>query len=408
MSNFGILRRIVPVMLLCVAMAACAARPSAVATERGGEGCDSVRVAAARTEVWRPLLADRRVALLSNHTGMVDSATHVLDLMLEEGVRVTTLFSPEHGFRGTADAGEHVKSGRDERTGLPIASMYDGRNRTPSPEVMDGFDVLVVDLQDVGARFYTYHITMLDLMGACAKAGKPVVVFDRPNPLGMVTDGPVLDMRYASGVGRIPVPVIHGMTMGEIARMANGEGWLRDSVRADLTVVAVEGYRHSTRYDLPVAPSPNLKDMQAVLLYPSLCLFEGTPLSVGRGTDAPFTMYGYPGRRNQHWSFTPESRPGAKHPPLEGRKCRGRHLSRISRDSIIAAGFNPEYLIDAYHNAGLSKERFFTSFFNKLAGNDRLQRQIADGVSADEIRRSWKAEVDSFKARRKPYMIYPE
>lgn len=367
-----------------------------------------LRVAAARCEVWRPMLEGKRVALLSNHTGMVDSTTHVLDLMLEQGVDVTTLFSPEHGFRGTADAGEHVASGRDEKTGLPIASMYDGRSRTPSADVMARFDVLVVDLQDVGARFYTYHITMLDLMAACARAGKPVVVFDRPNPLVMVTDGPVLDMRFASGVGRIPVPVIHGMTMGEIARMANGEGWLRDGVRAELTVVPVEGYTRSTRYELPVAPSPNLKDMQAVYLYPSLCLFEGTPLSVGRGTDAPFTMYGMPGLKGHEWTFTPQSRRGAKHPPFEGRVCRGRNLSHLPADSVIAAGFNPEYLIDAYRCAGLPAAKFFTSFFNKLAGSDRLRRMIVEGRSVREIRESWRAEVDSFKVRRSPYLIYPE
>lgn len=413
MKRSGFIGRLVPVMLVCAAVVSCGARPSAGVKRaepaqeiiRADSG---VRVGAARSEVWRPLLEGKRVALLSNHTGMVDSATHVLDLMLEEGVDVTTLFSPEHGFRGTADAGEHVTSSRDEKTGLPIASMYDGRTRTPSEDVMGRFDVLVVDLQDVGARFYTYHITMLDLMAACAKAGKPVVVLDRPNPLGMVTDGPVLDMKYASGVGRIPVPVIHGMTMGEIARMANGEGWLRDSVKAELTVVPVEGYTHSMRYALPVAPSPNLKDMRAVYLYPSLCLFEGTPMSVGRGTDAPFTMYGMPGMRNQHWSFTPESRPGAKHPLYEGRTCRGRHLSRIPVDSVIDAGFNPEYLIDAYHYSGLSADRFFTSFFNKLAGNDRLKRMITEEKSADEIRESWRAEVDSFRVRRRPYLIYPE
>lgn len=412
MKQSDFLHRLVPVILMCVAIVGCGAKPSTKSAPtlaaKAAKADKGVRVAAARSEVWRPMLEGKRVALLSNHTGMVDSATHVLDLMLEEGVNVTTLFSPEHGFRGTADAGEHVKSGRDSKTGLPIASMYDGRTRTPAQEVMDRFDVLVVDLQDVGARFYTYHITMLDLMSACAKAGKPVVVFDRPNPLGMVTDGPVLDMKYASGVGRIPVPVIHGMTMGEIARMANGEGWLRDSVRAQLTVVPVEGYRHSTRYVLPVAPSPNLKDMQAIYLYPSLCLMEGTPMSVGRGTDAPFTMYGMPGMRNQHWSFTPQSRPGAKHPPFEGKTCRGRHLSRVSVDSIIDAGFNPEYIIDAYRNSGLPANRFFTAFFKNLAGSDRLRQQIVAGRSADKIRASWKAEVDSFKARRKPYLIYPE
>ena len=366
-----------------------------------------VKPGATRAEVWKPMLEGKRVALLSNHTGIIDPDTHTVDLMLAEGVNVTTLFSPEHGFRGTADAGEHVKSGRDAKTGLPIASMYDGKTKSPSPEVIAGFDALVVDLQDVGARFYTYHITMLDLMAACAKAGKEVFVFDRPNPLGMIVDGPVLDMKYASGVGRIPVPAIHGLTMGEIALMANGEGWLRDGVKARLTVVPVEGYTHSTRYELPVAPSPNLKSMQAIYLYPSLCLFEGTPVSVGRGTDEPFTMYGYPGMRGS-FTFTPEPRPGAKHPPLEGRRCSGTSLADAHPETIIAEGFNPAYVIDAYRHSGLPAEKFFKAFFRNLAGTDTLRRQIIDGESVEAIKASWQPGIESFKEKRKPYLIYPE
>lgn len=411
MKRLNFLRRLLPVVIIGAAMGACGARNAATeAREAAPEvaGNEEVTVAAARTELWRPLLLGKRVALLSNHTGMADSLTHILDLMLEEGVNVTTLFSPEHGFRGTANAGEHVAAGVDSRTGLPIASMYDGKTRVPSAATMDRFDVLAVDLQDVGARFYTYHITMLDLMGACARAGKPVVVLDRPNPLGMVTDGPVLDMRYASGVGRIPVPVIHGLTMGEIALMANGEGWLPGGVKADLTVVPVKGYTHATRYRLPVAPSPNLKDMQAVYLYPSVCMFEGTPLSVGRGTDRPFTVYGMPGMRNRHYHFVPTSRPGARKPLYEGRNCRGTNLGSIPADTVIARGFDPSYLIDAYHHGGLDREKFFKPFFRNLAGTDTLRKMIVAGKSAAEMRESWRADVDSFKARRRPYLLYPE
>lgn len=382
-----------------VATAAAVTAPGCVAAE--------VTVGAARTEMWLPLVEGKRVALLSNHTGMASDSLHTLDLMLAEGVNVTTLFSPEHGFRGTADAGEHVKSSVDAATGIPIASMYDGKSRSPAADVMARFDVLAVDLQDVGARFYTYHITMLDLMAACAAAGKPVIVFDRPNPLGMVTDGPVLDMRCASGVGRIPVPLIHGMTMGELALMANGEGWLPRGLRADLTVIPAGGYTHATRYVLPVAPSPNLRTMQAIYLYPSLCLFEGTPVSVGRGTDAPFTMYGSPMTSGPH-TFTPQPKPGARHPMHEGRLCRGRNLADIPPDSIIAAGFDPQYIIDAFRSSGLAADRFFKPFFTSLAGTPALARMIAEGRTAGEIRRTWQAEVDSFIARRRPYLLYPE
>ena len=384
-----------------------AAAVVAAVTVLGGVAAEAVTVGAARTELWRPLMEGKRVALLSNHTGMASDSVHTLDLMLAEGVRVTTLFSPEHGFRGTADAGEHVKSSVDAATGIPIASMYDGKSRAPAADVIARFDVLAVDLQDVGARFYTYHITMLDLMAACAEAGKPVIVFDRPNPLGMVTDGPVLDMKYSSGVGRIPVPLIHGLTMGELALMANGEGWLPRGLRADLTVIPAGGYTHATRYELPVAPSPNLRTMQAIYLYPSLCLFEGTPVSVGRGTDAPFTMYGSPEMQGPH-EFTPQPRPGARHPMHEGRMCRGRDLADIPADSIIAAGFDPQYIIDAYRSSGLAAEKFFKPFFTKLAGTPDLARMIARGLTAGEIRRAWQADVDSFIARRRPYLLYPE
>ncbi len=367
-----------------------------------------LRVGAARADVWRPMLEGKRVALLSNHTGMIDPETHTLDFLLDNGVEVTTLFSPEHGFRGTADAGEHVGSSTDPKTGLPIASMYDGKNRAPAQHVMDRFDVLVVDIQDVGARFYTYHITMLDLMAACAASGKEVIVMDRPNPLGMITDGPVLDMNHTSGVGRIPVPLIHGMTLGEIARMACSEGWIKGNAVPKLTVVPVEGYTHSMRYELPVAPSPNLRDMQAIYLYPSLCLFEGTPVSVGRGTERPFTLYGYPGMANADTVFTPRAGKGARNPLLEGRRCNGRSLTAISPDSIIAAGFNPAYVIEAYRDCNLPADKFFKPFFTKLAGTPALRLMIEQGLDAETIRSSWKDDVEAFKARRKPYLLYPD
>lgn len=375
--------------------------------EPGLNGAE-ITVGAGRVSLYRPLLDGKRVALLSNHTGMVGDR-HTLDVMLDNGIDVVTLFSPEHGFRGTADAGEHVKNGVDAATGLPIASLYTGTAKGIAPEVMQGLDVIVVDLQDVGTRFYTYYITMIKVMEEAAAAGKEVVVFDRPNPLGMVVDGPVLDMSLRSGVGRLPVPVLHGMTLGELAGMANGEGWLRGGKEVKLTVVPCEGYTHAMRYELPVAPSPNLRDMTAIYLYPSLCFFEGTSASVGRGTDFPFKAYGHPLMKARGFTFTPRSVPGAKNPPLLNRRCNGVDLRTADHDSLIARGVDFSYIIDAYKAMPASaRAKFFTSFFDKLAGNTKVRRMITDGVPADKIKASWSDEVSRFKKLRSKYLLYPE
>lgn len=365
-------------------------------------------VGAGRVSEYSALLKGRRVALLSNHTGVVEGR-HTLDIMLENGINVTTIFSPEHGFRGNADAGEKVSSSVDAATGIPIASMYDGKKRMPSAETMSQFDVIVSDLQDVGLRYYTYYITMLDLMNAAVAYGKDFIVFDRPNPNGMYVDGPVLDMKYKSGVGRLPIPVVHGMTLGELALMADGEGWLQGGRRLGnrLKVIKCAGYTHQSRYRLPVSPSPNLKTMQAVYLYPSTCCFEGTVVSLGRGTEHPFEMYGHPGMKGYTFSFTPKSMPGAKNPPLLGKKCYGRDLSGIDEEEIIAAGVNLEYVIDAYRRMGIG-DKFFTSFFDLLMGNGDVRRMIKAGKSADEIKATWRDEVEAFKQRRRPYLLYTE
>lgn len=365
-----------------------------------------VTVGAARVDEYLPLLKGKRVALLSNHTGMVGNE-HTLDLMLRNGVDVTTIFSPEHGFRGNASAGEHVKDSRDAKTGIPIASLYNGRSRMPAPEVMNNFDVIVCDIQDVGLRFYTYYITMLDLMNAAARYGKEFMVLDRPNPNGMTVDGPVLDMKFASGVGRLPIPVLHGMTLGELAMMIVSEGWLNDGADLPLTVIECLGYTHATRYQLPIAPSPNLPDMKAVYLYPSTCFFEGTPMSLGRGTNMPFTVYGHPAYPATGFSFVPRSRHGAKNPPQEGKRCNGVDLRGIPDDTIIARGVDLSYVIDAYKKTGLGP-KFFTSFFNLLAGTDRIRRMIESGATADEIKATWADDVAAFRARRAPYLLYPE
>lgn len=368
--------------------------------------CAEVKVGAARTEEYVPMLHGKRVALLSNHTGLVGDK-HTLDLMLEEGVNVTTIFSPEHGFRGTADAGEHVNSSTDEKTGIRIASMYDGKTRMPSAETMDGFDVIVCDLQDVGLRFYTYYCTMLDLMKAAGTYEKEFIILDRPNPNGMTIDGPILDMAFESGIGRLPIPTIHGMTLGELALMAKGEGWVKGIEKLNLSVIECEGYTHQTRYELPVAPSPNLGSMKAVYLYPSTCFFEGTVMSLGRGTDKAFTIYGHPDMKGMDYSFTPKSRPGAKNPPHQDKKCFGRDLSDMDDEEIIANGLNLEYVTEAYKRMDLG-EKFFNRQFNLLAGNDQIKKMIMAGKNADEIRASWQNDVEKFREQRKKYLIYSE
>lgn len=365
-----------------------------------------VVIGAARTSEYLPMLKGKRVALFSNHTGMVGNK-HTLDIMLESGLNVTTIFSPEHGFRGKADAGEHVGSSVDPVTGIPIASLYDGKTRMPSKEVMDGFDVIVTDIQDVGLRFYTYYCTMIDLMNAAVKYGKTFMVLDRPNPNGMYVDGPILDMKYQSGVGRLPIPVVHGMTLGEIAKMANGEGWLKDGKKVNLTVITCENYTHQTRYVLPIAPSPNLRTMHAIYLYPSMCYFEATPVSLGRGTDAPFEIYGHPDMAGYDFSFVPQSIGGAKNPPQLGNLCHGRDLRGINDEKIISEGINLEYLIDAYNHLNLG-DKFFTSFFEKLIGRGDIRQMIIDGKSAAEIKAGWAKDVEKFKKQRKPYLLYAE
>lgn len=370
-----------------------------------------------RPEVYLPLLEGQRVAVLSNQTGVVGGGQeHVVDFLLSKGVGVTAIFSPEHGFRGKADAGELVRSSVDEQTGVPILSLYDEGSKYPSKSSMDAFDVLVVDIQDVGLRFYTYYITMQRLMGSCAQYGKKVVVLDRPNPNGFYVDGPVLDMDYASGVGSIPVPVVYGMTLGELALMMNSEGWLKDGRSCDLTVIPCLGYSHSTHYELPVSPSPNLKEMKAIYLYPSTCYFEGTSCSLGRGTDWPFLVYGHPDYTGGDFSFTPQSVSGAKNPPLLGTLCHGRDLRGLPDTTIWRGGLDLGYVIDAYTNLKAASggdpdfdAKFFrTQFFDYLAGNSWVREAIMAGEDAAQIKARWQDDVKEFRERRKPYLLYED
>ena len=377
-----------------------------IVTAVGFAASSAIKAGAECVDEYVPLLAGKRVALLSNHTGLVGKE-HTLDVMLRHGIKVTTIFSPEHGFRGNADAGEHVSSSVDSKTGIPIASLYDGKSRMPKKEVIDKFDILVVDIQDVGLRFYTYYCTMIDLMNAAARYGKDFMVLDRPNPNGMYVDGPILDMKYESGVGRLPIPVVHGLTMGEIANMANGEGWLKEGRRVNLTVIRCKGYTHQSRYTLPVAPSPNLPNMLSIYLYPSTCYFEATPVSLGRGTDKPFQVYGHPNMKGYSYSFTPRSRPGAKNPPQLNRLCHGVDLSSLDPEQVIARGINLEYVIDAYRNLNMD-DYFFRPFFEKLIGNGNIRKMIEAGKSAEEIKASWADDVAKFKQQRRKYLLYQE
>ena len=359
-----------------------------------------------QTERYFPLLEGKRIAIFSNHTGMIGDK-HLLDLLLENKFNVVAIFSPEHGFRGNADAGEHVSSSTDPQTGVPILSLYDGKLGKPSAASMSKFDLLIVDIQDVGLRFYTYYASMCLLMDACAEHGKQMLILDRPNPNGHYVDGPLLDMRYKSAVGWLPLPVVHGMTLGELARMVNGEGWLPEGRTCDITVIPCRNYTHQTPYRLPVPPSPNLPNMKAVYLYASLCYFEATPVSLGRGTSLPFQVYGHPEMTGYRYSFTPRSLPGAKNPPQKDKLCHGVDLSQLSEEELRHKGIDLSYLIDAYRNLNLG-DRFFTSFFEKLMGVAYVRKMIEDERSAEEIEATWADDVARFKQQRKPYLLYAE
>ena len=367
---------------------------------------NSIKVGAEITDAYFPLIKDKRIAVMSNQTGIVGDE-HLVDMLVKEGLNVVGIFSPEHGFRGTADAGEHVASSVDDKTGISIWSLYGSGSGKPSASRMKEFDVLLFDLQDVGLRFYTYYISMMRLMDACAEHNKKMIVLDRPNPNGMYVDGPILDMRHRSGVGALPIPVVHGMTLGELALMINGEKWLPKGRECDLTVVSCKNYTHQTPYELPVAPSPNLPNIHSIYLYPSTCLFEGTVMSLGRGTSFPFEVYGHPNYKNSTFSFTPRSVSGAKNPPLLNKKCYGVDLRDIPNDEIINNGFDLSYVIDAYNNLNIGN-KFFTSFFEKLVGVDYIRHDIIAGKSADEIKAKWANDVERFKVQRKPYLLYQE
>ncbi|MDO6389161.1 DUF1343 domain-containing protein [Pontibacter sp. BT731] len=346
-------------------------------------------------------LEGKRVGMVVNQTSVIGK-THLVDTLISRSVEVTTIFAPEHGFRGEADAGAHIKDAKDTKTGLPIISLY-GSNKKPSKAQMQNLDVLVFDIQDVGTRFYTYISTMHYAMEACAENGKKMLVLDRPNPNGHYVDGPVLEMEHKSFVGMHPIPIVHGLTVGELAEMINGEKWLEGEKSCDLTVIKMENYDHTMAYDLPVRPSPNLPNAQSIALYPSICFFEGTNVSVGRGTPTPFQVIGSPFYQKKDYSFTPVSTPGATDPPHKGVKCYGMDLT----DPSFAQPFTLKYLLEMYNNSS-SKEKFFNNFFEKLAGTSELRKQVIAGKTETEIKASWEPNLSDYKVLRKNYLLYPD
>ena len=360
-------------------------------------------VGAEQSQLYLPLLQGKKVGLVGNQTSILPQSTnkHVVDFLLEKGVQVKKVFVPEHGFRGTADAGEKVDNSVDQKTGLPIISLY-GNNKKPSADQIKDLDVVIFDLQDVGTRFFTYISTMHYVMEACAEQGKKVIIFDRPNPNGGYIDGPMLKPGFESFVGMHNIPIVHGLTVGELAQMIKGEKWLKGGLTVDLEVIPVANWNHGQAYNLPIKPSPNLPNDLSIKLYPSTCLFEGTVASLGRGTYFPFQVYGYPDPKFGDFTFTPVSIDGmSKTPPHQDKLCYGRDL----RGESMNHQFTLSYLLEAYQKSGM-KEKFFNNYFNTLVGTDELKKQILAGKSEAEIRESWKAGMDAYKVKRKKYLIY--
>ncbi len=363
--------------------------------------------AAENVAVYYDLLKDKKVGMVVNQTSMI-SNKHLVDSLIELNVDVRKIFAPEHGFRGEADAGEVIKDGVDTKTGLPLISLY-GKKKKPANEDLDGLEVIVFDIQDVGARFYTYISSLHYVMEACAENEIDLVVLDRPNPNGHYIDGPILEKEFSSFVGMHPVPVVYGMTIGEYAQMINGEGWLSDGVKADLTVIQNSNYTHDTYYELPIKPSPNLPNIQSIFLYPSLCFFEGTHVSVGRGTNSQFQVIGHPKFQYGTHSFKPVSMAGAKYPKHENTLCTGIDLRKETKGKLFDYGrMNLSYLIAAYNDLSAQNLDFFldNNFFEKLAGTDALRKQIKGGLSEDEIRLTWSDGLEKFKTMRAKYLIY--
>jgi uncharacterized protein YbbC (DUF1343 family) len=396
------------VLILSICLISCQNQTTGAQSTSPAEPPETaIRVGAARTDAYFPLLQDKQIAMVVNQTSTIGER-HLVDSLLAAGMVIKKIFAPEHGFRGQADAGEKVSDGKDAQTGIPIASLY-GAKRKPGAEDLAGIDLMIFDIQDVGARFYTYISTMHYIMEACAENNIPMLILDRPNPNGHYVDGPVLDTStYRSFVGMHPIPTVHGMTIGEYAQMVNGEGWLAGDQTCKLTVIPCENYRHDRPYVLPIKPSPNLPNNRSIYLYPSICLFEGTVFSLGRGTTSQFQVIGAPDYPETDFSFTPISRPGAKYPKHENKTCYGLDLTTLDPEQIFAERqLNLSYLLDIYQRYP-NKDDFFlnSDFFEKLAGNNQLRKQLIAGKSEAAIRASWEPALSQFKEMRKKYLLY--
>ncbi|WP_246139202.1 exo-beta-N-acetylmuramidase NamZ family protein [Gelidibacter salicanalis] len=361
-----------------------------------------------QTEAYLKLLKGKKVGVVANQTSVIfkdaseETHTHIVDSLIAMNVNVTTVFAPEHGFRGTADAGEYIKDDVDEKTGLPVFSLY-GKNRKPPAEFLENIEVMLFDVQDVGVRFYTYISTLHYVMEIAAELGVPVIILDRPNPNGHYIDGPILEEDVKSFVGMHPVPIVYGMTIGEYGKMINGEKWLANNIQCDLTVVPLQNYTYTSEYNLPILPSPNLPNAKSINLYPSVCFFEGTTVSCGRGTEMQFQIFGAPylPKEDFDFSFTPQPNFGAKSPKHEGEVCYGKDLRTVdSLDEIRL-----DWLIDAY-TATADKKTFFNDFFKKLAGTTKLQEQIEQGMSIEAIKATWQPGLEDFKTTRAKYLMY--
>lgn len=366
---------------------------------------EAITTGAQQFEKYGQLIKGKRIAVVANQSSIVGEK-HLIDFLLEKEVIISKVFSPEHGFRGTAGAGEKVQSNIDSKTGIQIVSLY-GKHKKPTITDLQDIDIVLFDLQDVGVRFYTYISTLTYVMEACAENNKPIIILDRPNPNGFYVDGPVLETEYKSFVGMHPVPVVYGMTIGEYAKMVNGEKWLNDGISCDLSIIKLKNYKRNMLVKLPIKPSPNLPNWESIYLYPSLCFFEGTVISAGRGTDFPFQIYGHPDLKLGSFNFTPTPNVGSKYPKLEGKHCNGQNLSGYAHNfKNNNVGLNLSWLIETYKTLNNDSIVVFNDYFNTLAGNKELKQQIIDGWSEEKIKESWKQGLNDFKAMRKKYLIY--
>lgn len=372
------------------------------------EYAQNIIVGAERMSSYLPLFKNKRIALVANQTSRVQN-THLVDTLRSLNIKLVKIFSPEHGFRGLEDAGAHIKNGIDEKTGIPIVSLY-GSNKKPKASDVKDVDIIVFDIQDVGARFYTYISTMHYMMEVCAENNVKFLVLDRPNPNGFYVDGPVLQDKFKSFVGMHPIPVVHGLTVGELAEMINEEGWLSNYLKCDLMIIKCLNYTHTSRYELPVKPSPNLPNMSSIYLYPSLCFFEGTIVSVGRGTETPFQMIGYPQLDSFEVTFTPQSTSGSKSPMYQNVECRGFNLQEFGVQYIKKSGGLYLHWLIEMHKHSFLKEKFFSQekFFDLLAGTDQLRHQIMENWSEERIKETWVKDLVEYKILRKKYLLYPD